>query len=164
MSTPEILSKLTPKTQSYTVGRGGAEALTWQDILLAMQGCQPEHQAFMLYVYSDDPQSRHSFFAGLFMEAMQDPAIIQWRENRKQQGGYYRAIETLCLLAVSEWSDRRDSKGRPAGPLTHQERATFMGVSRGTWNRKYKTIYRVIVSMPINWEHAVMRKINKRLR
>lgn len=165
MSTAEILSKLTPKTQSYSLGRGsGASDLTWQDILLAMQGCQPEHQAFMLYVYGNDPKSRHSFFAGLFMEAMQDPQVLTWKEARKQHNGYYRAIETMCLLAIIEWSDRRTEQRRPAGPLTNQDRAEFMGVSRGTWGRKYKKIYQVIVAIPREWELSVMRKVNKRLR
>lgn len=165
MSTAEIYSKLTPKTQSYTLGAGGAADLTWQDILLAMQGCKPEHQAFMLYVYADDHQSRHSFFAGLFMRAMEDPTIKSWREMRKQQKlAGCGAIEALCLLAVVEWSDRRDAQGRPEGRLTHEARARFMGVSRSTWNRKYKTIYQIIVSVPAGWESTVMRKVNKRLR
>jgi hypothetical protein len=164
MSTPEILSKLTPKTSSWSMGAGGASELTWQDILLAMQGCPPEHQAFMLYVYAGDPKSRHSFFAGLFMEAMTDPAIQAWRNVRSQQKGYHRAIETLCLLAIIEWSDRYETKHRPAGRLTNQERAKFMGVSRGTWNRKYKMIYQIIVAMPAEWQSSVMRKVNKRLR
>jgi len=156
MSTAELLSKLTPKTQSYTgTGRGSSE-LSWQDVVQALHGIDPAMTGFMLYVFGADPQSKSDFWAGLFIEAMQRPKVQAWREARKLEGciGEVRAI---CYLAVEEW-------GNATEKFTHASRAEFMEVSRGTWNRKYRDMYKYIYSIPVYWQDEVERIIRNRLR
>lgn len=160
MPTPEILSKLTAKTTNYNgVGNSrGVDDLGWQDLLLAMQGTEPGKFAFMMYAYADDYAARHDFFAGLFMEIMQDATTQAWIRHRKEQGGYYRAVETMCLIAVAEWRQGRGDH------YTQLARARLMGVSRGTWRRKYRDIYQYILSVPSQWESEIMKITSQRLR
>jgi hypothetical protein len=153
MNTAAILSSLThtrPRDGVVVVGRA-----PWQDVLQSMQGIAPWKTAFMFFRYAGDIQSRHSFFAGLFMEVMERPETKAWILQRREQGGYYRAIETLCLIAIMECGGK---------PYTQQVRAKLMGVSLSTWKRKYKLIYRTIQETPEAWEAEVMDIIMKRLR
>lgn len=151
MNTPEILASIThtrPPDQERT-------CVPWQDVLEAMQGIDPWKTAYMLFAYAGDNRSRHSLFAGLFMEAMERPEIQWWIRIRKAQGGYYRDVETLCLIAIMEYGSK---------PYTHQMRAKLMGVSLSTWKRKYRATWAVIYAIPNAWEREVMEIINKRLR
>lgn len=159
MSTAEILSKLTAKTANYTgvVGGKGVDDLGWQDIVQAMQGVDHWKISFMLHVYGDNARARHEFFAGLFIEVMQRPEVQVWIRHRKEQAGYHRAIETMCLLAIIEWKHWNVR-------IVEVDRAQHMGVSLSTWKRKYKLIYESIVAIPAEWESEVMRIVTKRLR
>lgn len=157
MSTAEILSKLTPKTVNYTGISTGSPDLGWQDILHAMHGVDHWKISFMLYVYGDNAQCRHEFFAGLFMEIMERPEVQAWIRHRKEQSGYHRAIETMVLLAIIEW------KHWNVG-IFEIDRANHMGVSLSTWKRKYKLIYKTIITTPAQWESEVMRIVTKRLK
>ena len=159
MSTPEILSKLTAKTANYSgVGHSrGVDDLGWQDILQAMQGIDHWKISFMLYVYGDNPRGRHEFFAGLFLEVMQHPEVQAWIRHRKEQAGYHRAVETMCLLAMVEWKHWNVR-------IIEVDRATHMGVSLSTWKRKYKLIYQTIAAIPAEWESEVMKIVTQRLR
>ncbi|MDH3376154.1 MAG: hypothetical protein OEQ39_04190 [Gammaproteobacteria bacterium] len=154
MITPEILSQLTAKTCRYSIDI--SDEPIRQDIILSMQGIDPGKTAFMFYVYTGDIQSRHAFFATLFMEVMQDPATQAWIRNRKHQGGYYPSIEALCLIAIMEWGAER--------AYTQEGRAKLMGVSRGTWCRKYRDIYQYIFSVPSRWEREIIKIVADRLR
>lgn len=153
MNTPEILSKLTAKTARYEERVGGSPDLTWQDILLALQGINPGKYGFLMHVYANDGQARHDFFAGLFMEAMQHPGVRIWLEAR--QGKPIGRVERMCQLAVVEW--------KAGGPVTASSRAAFMQTSRGSWNRKYRDVYRTIYAIPASWEGEIMRKVQQRL-
>jgi hypothetical protein len=157
MSLSEILCKLTPKTQNYAgSGATGSSDLTWQDIVHAMQGVDPGKTAFMLCVYGSDTQACHQFWAGLFMSAMELPTVRIWSSNRRHDG-YHGAVKALSRLAVLEWTQGRDT-------WTHQRRANEIGVSRGTWNRKYRDIYQRIVDIPGYWQEEVERLLRQRLR
>jgi hypothetical protein len=156
MSTAEILSKLTPKTQSYTGVGASASDLGWQDILQAMRGVDAWKTSFLFYTYAADKQSRHGFFAGLFMEVMERPETQAWIRIRKQQGPYHRDVETMCVIAVNEWGS--------GTPYTQKIRAGHMGVSVSTWKRRYRLIYNTILTTPLQWEDEVMRLVTKRLR
>lgn len=152
MNTAEILSSLThTRPPDIETTRP-----PWQDVLQAMQGIDPWKISFMLFAYAGDTQSRHSFFSGLFMEVMQRQEIQIWIQQRRQQGGYYRSIETLCLISIMEWGASK--------PYTNQTRAKLMGVSLSTWKRKYRLVYQTIHAAPAEWEAEVMRIVTKRLK
>ncbi len=156
MSLSEILSKLTPKTQNYEgAGVRGVSELTWQDILQAMQGVDPGKTGFMLCVYANDTQAHH-FWAGLFIEVMARPDVQAWREARSEEGRR-GPIKALCYLAVKEWTSQGDK-------WTHQRRADEIGVSRGTWNRKYSGMYQLIFEIPTYWQDEVEILLRQRLR
>jgi len=156
MSTIEIISKLTPKTQNYEgSGAIGVSDLTWQDIIQALQGVDAGMTGFVLCVYGSDKQACHSFWAGLFMAAMDLPTVQVWSAARRHEG-YHGAVKALSRLAVKEWTEGRDK-------WTHQRRASLIGVSRGTWNRKYRDIYRRIVGIPGFWQDEVERILKQRL-
>ncbi len=158
MTSPEILSKLTRKTPKYEeYTEAGSDSLGWQDILQAMQGIAPEKTSYLMFMYGDDEKKRHEVFAGLFMEAMQHPSIIEWRKARKREPGYNRDIECLCNMAIAElkhWDVKVLAKSR----------ALFMGVSLSTWKRKYRDVYKIIHAIPQRWEHEVMQIVTQRLR
>lgn len=151
MNTAEILSSLT-HTRPLDVQ---TTRPPWQDVLQSMQGIAPWKTAYLLFLYGGDIQSRHSFFAGLFMEVMERPEIQLWIRQRRAQGGYYRNIETLCLISIMECGEK---------PYTQQARAKLMGVSVSTWKRKYKLVYDTILAIPAEWESEVMRIVTQRLR
>jgi len=120
-----------------------------------MRGIDPGKAGFLTFIYGNNPKGRHDFYAGLFIEVMQRPEVQLWIQQRKSQRGYKRSIESLCLLAILEWKE---------GKLTNQVRAEYIEVSRGTWNRKYRDIYRYILAIPTYWESEIMRIITKRLK
>ena len=156
MSLSEILSKLTPKTQNYSgAGAAGVSDLTWQDVIQAIRGLEPGRTGFMLCVYGNNKQARHDFFAGLFMAAMELPTLQIWSSNMRAEG-HCGAIEDLSALAVKEWTEE--------GKWTHQCRADLIGVSRSTWNRKYRDVYKRIVEIPVFWQEEVERIMRQRLR
>lgn len=155
MSISEVLSKLTPKTQNYTgAGVSGESDLTWQDILQAMHGVDPGKTGFMLCVYGNNNKACHDFWAGLFMSAMELPTVQIWSATRRHEG-YHGTVKALTRLAVKEWTE--------SGKWTHQRRANLIGVSRGTWNRKYRDIYKRIVAIPGYWQDEVERLLRHRL-
>ena len=157
MSSSEIFSKCIPHTASLELGRGGIPEVTWTDVLLAIQGTTPEKEGFIRYVYMDDPRGRHTFFAGLFIEAMARRDVQDWIRFRKKQQNYKRDIETLVCMAIEEW--KRGKKYT----YTDQTRADRFGVSRATWARKYKLIFANIAAIPAYWEDEVLRLVRKRL-
>ncbi len=150
--TPETLAGLAARTRKYEPGF----ELPREDILLSLQGVDPAKMAFVLYAFGSSDR-RHDFFAGLFMEVMQRPETQLWIQQRRQQRGYYRSVEALCLLVVLEWGEGRNK-------FTHEKRAQLMGVSRGTWNRKYKTIYESIVEIPAYWLDEILTTARNRLK
>lgn len=154
MHSHELFANLTARTQQYDPELID-DAPRWQDIASALAGVDPAKVAFIRYTFAGDSSGRHDFFSGLFMKAMQIAEIRQWRTQRKDNPGYHRAIETLCLLAVNEWGE---------GGYTDEKRAKFMGVSRPTWSRKYKLPYQIIVNIPKQWELQVLEHLLKRLR
>ena len=156
MSSAELLSKLTPKTQNYTGTGSGSSGLSWQDVVQALHGLDPAMTGFMLHVFGADPHAKSDFWAGLFIEAMQRPKVQSWTKLRRQEG-YHGAVKMLCYLAVKEW-------GNGTTKFTHAIRARYMGVSRSTWNRKYRDIYQYIYSIPVYWQNEVERILKNRLR
>lgn len=157
MSISELLSKLTPKTQNFSgAGARGISDLTWQDVLDAMEGVDPGKEGFMLCVWGNNPDACHDFWAGLFMEAMARPDVQSWSAARRHEG-YHGAVKALSRLAVKEWTEWR-------AKWTHQVRANEIGVSRGTWNRKYRDIYQSIYAIPGFWQDEVERLLRQRLR
>lgn len=157
MSTAEILSRLNPKTVDLLGISDGSPNPEWQDILHAMHSLDHWKISFLLYVYGDNPQCRHEFFAGLFMEIMERPDVQAWIRRSKAQSGYNKAVERMCVLAIIEW------KHWNVG-IFEIDRANHMGVSLSTWKRKYKLIYQTIIATPAQWESEVMRIVTKRLK
>ena len=157
ISTREIVSALAPR-HPETWGREPDDQERWQDVLQAMQGIPPGRIAFLMYAYANDDHARHSFFAELFMEVMQDLAVHRWILQRKDKGNYHREVEIMCQLAVEEW------RGGDFIIGTQADRAGFMDVSRGTWRRRYKKIYALIFAIPSEWEREIMKLVTKRLK
>lgn len=151
MTSSEIFSKCLPHTASLTPGVGGIPDLTWQDVLLALQGIEPHHEGFIRYVYLDDPGGRHDFFAGLMAEVFTRSEIKAWILNHPKE------IESMVLLAIREWKDGRNKH-------TDKSRAYAYGVKYHTWLRHYRTIYSTVVGLPAYWEDQVVQMIRKRLR
>jgi hypothetical protein len=153
MITPETFSRIS-KPLNYAGEI--TDEIPRQDLMQASAALEPGVFGFLMYVYAGDIQSRHDFFAGLFMEVMQDPVTQTWIQQRKMQGGYYRALETLCLISIMEWGTYK--------PYTQQMRSGLMGVSRGTWSRKYQDMYQHIMSIPKGWQVEAVEKLSKLLR
>ena len=120
MITPEILSQLTAKTCRYSIDI--SDEPIRQDIILSMQGIDPGKTAFMFYVYTGDIQSRHAFFATLFMEVMQDPATQAWIRNRKHQGGVNTARQADDYAGDAVFSDVVTHAGDQRSPGLRLER------------------------------------------
>lgn len=157
----EIYTKLGPNNPSREIGfkiTGNEPDHVWEDILLAMQGIPQGHFAFMMYVYRNDDHAKHGFFAELFMDVMQDTAVHRWILKRKDQGDYHREVEAMCQLAVDEWKNNEWQRA------TQADRAGFMGVSRGTWKRRYHLIYGSILTRPLKWEAEILKIVTDRLR
>ena len=146
MSTAEIFNKLTQKTQSYHGVGVDAGETGWEDVLQALQGVDRWKIDFLLYVYGDNLRCRHSFFSGLFMEAM----LIH---NNEEPG----TVEKLVLLAMVEWKHWNVK-------IFEIDRADHMDVSLSTWKRKYKNVHQSIMGIPQSWEDEVMRIVTQRLR
>lgn len=156
--TPEILSELNPRTQQYELSFYDHQ---WQDIMAALQGCDPGHQGFMLYVYGNDEKGRHSFFASLYREIMARPDTqewIKWRRSRRQLAStkYEQDVERMVLLAMVEWR-------HPEIRFTNKIRAKFLKISERTWDRWFSRIYKTIVAAPTYWRDEIMRLLNQRL-
>jgi hypothetical protein len=156
MSTIEIVSKLTPKTQNYEgSGAAGISDLTWQDVVQALQGINAGVTAFVLCVYGNDRRASHGFWSGLFIAAMELPTVRNWSAERRHEG-YHGAVKALSRLAVKEWTEYNVK-------WTHQRRANEIGVSRSTWNRKYRGVYKRIIEIPVFWQAEVERILKQRL-
>jgi hypothetical protein len=153
----EILSRLQAKPNRYEPGKGSGDGISWQDIELALQGVDKKTDAFCRYVFNQsedyrmDEPNRRVFWAGLFMEALERPEIQAFQ--LLNQGH----VNRLTLFAVKEW--RRGSHN-----YTDESRAHAYGVTRGVWNRRYRTTYRCIAAIPIYWLDAVERVLKVRLR
>ena len=122
--------------------------------MAAAQGIRPGVFAFLMHVYAGDQRARHAFFAELFEQSMQDLQIRGWILDRKSEGGYDRCVEAMCVMAVDEWGK---------GYYSQQRRSDLMGVSRGTWARKYRDIYNLIIDTPHQWQIDASRTISERL-
>jgi len=156
----ELFSKLSPRAVNSDIGfkiTGDSPTVVWEDVLLALQGIPAGRFSFLMYAYADDDQAHHGFFAELFMDAMQDLAVHRWIIGRKNNGNYYRDVELMCRLAVEEW------KGGDYQFGTQVDRANFMGVSRGTWKRRYHLVYGTILTRPTIWEAEIMKIVTDRL-
>lgn len=151
MTSSEIFTKCIPRTGSLSPGVGGIPELTWQDVLLAIQGIESHHEGFIRYVYLDDPKGRHNFFAGLMTEACNRQEIQRWILSNPKQ------IESLVLLAIQEWKHSR-------AKYTDESRAFAFGVRPHQWRRTYKNVYSTIVGMPAYWEDQVLQVVRKRLK
>lgn len=161
MLTAKIFCKVLPNSTGLTPGSGGPPEITWQDVLLALQGVTGKEEGFIRYVYMDDPRGRHDFFAGLFREAMNRSEIQQWLSKNNKKGERTGDVERMVYMAMAEWkTNKRDEHGNP---INENSRAITMGVSRGVWARKYTLTYSSIVAMPAYWLDEVMRLATHRL-
>jgi len=150
MSTLEILAKAAAKTPRYDLFESGHGDLTWQDVLQALQGVSLAKTSFALFLITDDKTCRHYFWAGLFMDVMQHWWLREWSDR------HVGAVQGLCRIAVSEWGDGKR--------YSDTKRAELMGVSRGTWYRKYRDVYPDIYEIPKEWQLELEQLLRQRLR
>ena len=154
-----MFNKCLPKPPRATPGHGGSPSVTWQDVLLSIQGIDKKYWGFIRYVYFDDQSARHEFYAGLFEEAMDREDVKQWKKHHRNKK-LKRQIDKMVELAIFEWKNHRRWDG---WRITDTDRAKTMGVSRTTWCKWYKQIYSNIAAIPAYWESDFLITANKRL-
>ena len=147
-----IPARMSPRRSRIEWTPSGIGGITWQDIMYALHGVDAGRMGMLFYLYADDPAGKHDFFAGLFIEAMQDPVIQQWRE-----GGKPGAVERLCNMAITEWT-------HIAKPLSQEQRALEFGITRSMWRRYYAEVYDLILDIPAKWEVEIDEIVARRLR
>lgn len=153
MKGPEIFTRFTATSR-----KDWNDDITWEDVGLASQGLKPEYKAFVEYVFIQDPNGRHDFFAGLFMDAMELRHVQDWIRGERQRTGEFGSVNKMVLMAIEEWRVGVNQNH------TDQSRADIFGVSRSTWARNYKSIYTDIFTIPGYWLDELMEMIDKRLR
>lgn len=159
MTGPEIFTKCLPKPPRLSPGRGGSPEVTWQDVILSVQGIDKKYWGFIRYIYFDDPQGRHEFYAGLFEEAMARPDVQQWKKHNRNKK-LKNQIDKMVELAMFEWKNHRRWEG---DRITEADRAKAMGVSLTTWKKWYKQIYSNIAAIPAYWEGDFLATASRRL-
>lgn len=153
MKTPEIFTRFTSTSRSTW-----SDNISWEDVALSSQGLKPEHRGFIEYVIIQDSDGHSNFFAGLFMDAMELRHVQDWRRDERERTGQDGSINKMVNMAIEEWRVGENQHH------TDKSRADSFGVSRSTWARNYKSIYRDIYSIPRFWLVELMEMINKRLR
>ncbi len=153
MKSPEIFTRFTATSR-----KDWTDNISWEDVGLATQGLKPEYKGFIEYVFIQDPRGRHNFFAGLFMDVMEQPYVQDWIRDERARTGQYGSINKMVQMAMEEWRVGANQNH------TDKSRSKDFGVSRSTWVRKYKEIYGHIFTTPAFWLDEVMEIVNKRLR